>query len=84
VEEDKDDAEKESDDTVKSGAHKKSHLSDSEEEEEEGKTRHDLPGSDGEEAQHKKRNKQSHVLSDSESDGEANEVSRKVSIGLLL
>jgi hypothetical protein len=86
VEEEKDDAEKGSDeDAVKSGAHKKSHLSDSEAEEEEveeEKTRHNLSDSEGEETQLKKKNKQSHVLSDSENDGEANEVSRKVSTGL--
>jgi hypothetical protein len=81
VEGDKDDIEKGSDDAVKSSAHKESHLSDSEEEE---KTRHDLSDSEGGETQQKKRSKQSHVLSDSESEGEAGEVSRKVSTGLLL
>lgn len=75
VEDDKDDAEKDSDeDNVKSSAHKKSQLSDSDKEE---KIRPSLSDSEGEETQSKKRNKQSHVLSDSESDREGNEVSRK-------
>jgi hypothetical protein len=81
---DKGDAEKENDEDgdVKSGAHKNLPLSDSEDEEDEEKLRPTLSDSEGEETR-TKRSKQSHVISDSEGDEDADEASSKVSSGLL-